>query len=232
MKVIINSVDDAKKGAQFTLFQRGASRSGRSMRSIEVTHLIRSLALSCVALVACSKPAPIIADEPARSVAAEDAGADVQPDAAHADAAAIPDASADACVAGETWDVKVRVRRTWHAGAQMNLQGPLELYVPRLGVRKTLFADCGMTGGGCGDCSKPYDPDVVSCMLAPDRAHVDIGLDEVGPTWVDVVARGDTIVAEWTRGGLLGGPGVTPTSTKSTEVLLVLPCAVHVRFVR
>ena len=182
--------------------------------------------LGAFALLSCrSHAAAIVAeDAPSPTVVATDA-ADVADAAAEAEAAA-----GDACAQSQTWDVRVTVRKTWHASAKMMLPGPLEVVVPRLNLRKTLYEDCGMTGGGCGDCSKPYDPMMISCNLTPTHAEVHIGVDEVGPTYVDVLQRGDTLVAEWTEGGLVS-PGQPSTTTHRTETVTHLPCSVRVRFI-
>lgn len=181
------------------------------------------------ALAGCGKAPAITADRAAGGAvvvadASQDAPLDAAPDAG--------DAGADACVAGETWDAKVRWRKTWHAEIGTMLPGPLELVVPRMGARRPIYPDCAMAGGGCGDCSRPPSPDSVSCELTATHVTVDVGVDDVGPTYVEVVQRGDAIVANWTRGGFVGGVGTMVPETKSTDVLLKLPCAVHVRFVR
>ena len=185
-------------------------------------------------VVACRHDAAITADRDALSVG--DAAEDARPsgnagDAGFMDADAA-DAESDACVPGETWDARVRVRKTWHADLKMTLPGPLELVIPRLGLQKAIYADCAITGGGCGDCSKPFSADTISCNLTPARVRVDIGIDDVGPTYVEVAQRGDTVVASWTHGAMGGGPGNRPQPTHSIEVLAKLPCAVNVRFVR
>lgn len=187
------------------------------------------------ALVACRHEAPITADRDA-AISVADAADDARDlrdasDASLVDADGV-DAEGDGCVPGETWDARVRVRKTWHRDLDMMLPGPLELVIPRLGLQKAIYADCAITGGGCGDCTKPYSADMISCNLTPARVRVDIGIDDVGPTYVEVVQRGDTVIALWTHGAMSGGPGNRPPPTHSTEVLAKLPCAVNVRFVR
>jgi hypothetical protein len=193
------------------------------------------LAVALVVLTACDGPEPIRKDSVAPTArVTNEAGAASPPASAVGDAAVEADgADGDACVPGDVWDARIRVRKTWHGAAQMKLQGPLELVVPRAHARKIIYEDCGMTGGGCGDCGKAPVRDGISCERTPSHVHVDIGLDDVGPTYVEIVQRGRFIVAEWTRGGWLGGPGTGPAApTRSTRVLLTLPCAVRVRFVR
>lgn len=80
-------------------------------------------------------------------------------------------------------------------------------------------------------CSKRHDPNNISCDLTGARVKVDVGVDDMGPTWVEVFQRGNTIVAEWTLGGIYD-PSSPIKTTKRTDVLLTLPCAVKVRFVR
>jgi len=180
------------------------------------------------ALAGCEKAAVITADRAAGgAVVVADASQD-----APLDADADADAGTDACVAGEIWDAKVRWRKTWHAEIGTMLPGPLELVVPRMGVRKPIYPDCAMAGGGCGDCSRPPSPDSVSCELTATHVTVDVGIDDVGPTYVEVVQRGDAIVAKWTRGGFISGANAMAPETKTTDVLVRLPCAVRVRFVR
>jgi hypothetical protein len=139
------------------------------------------------ALTACDGPGPI-AQDPAPStplVVGDARAADAPPAHSIADAAVDAEADAadgDACAPGEVWDARVRVRKTWHDPAQMMLPGPLELVVPRAHVHETLYDDCGMTGGGCGDCSRPPTQEGVSCYRTPARVRVEIGVDDVGPT--------------------------------------------------
>lgn len=176
-------------------------------------------------LLACKKMAPITADpvdSAAVAVAAFDAGS-VSDSGAVADSAA--DAGSDACVPGEEWEATVRVRKTWHATLRMNVEGPLELVVPRAGI-KNIYPDCAITGGGCGDCAKPYQPGQISCDLSQAHAKIDIGVDDTGPVFVDVVQRGDVIYADWTYD--MGAMG----TSKKSDVLMKLPCAVKIRFVR
>jgi hypothetical protein len=181
-------------------------------------------------VVACRRPEPDIVPERAPAATSSTGDAAVEASATSADDAS-GDAPADACERTETWEARVAVRKTWHAGMKMMLPGPLELLVPGHGIRHTLFEDCGMTGGGCGDCAKPYDPMMISCDLTPTHAQVHIGIDDVGETFVNVVQRGNTIVAEWTEGGMVG-LGTPPTATHSVKVVAALPCSVTVRFVR
>lgn len=188
----------------------------------------------CAALAACKTPAPIAKDTIDAGTMKRADAPDAQADASDASADAEADASddPDACVPGDTWEAKVRVRNTWHPMVNMTMQGPLEVFIPRTGARATIFQDCGTTGGGCGDCSKPYAPDHISCKLEPGRARVDVGLDDIGPTHVDVVQRGDTVYADWTWGGIFDPTDPNVGSRKESKVLLKLPCSVKLRFVR
>jgi hypothetical protein len=189
--------------------------------------------IAVISVASCRKE-PVIVAEAADSASIS---APLPSDAGAANVAEVEaateasDAGSDACAPGETWEARVVVRKTWHANASMMLQGPLELVVDRIGIRKTIYPDCGITGGGCGDCSKPIDPTRISCDLAPTHARVSIGIDDVGPTSVNVVQRGDAIVAEWTTSPSFDDPPETKPTSRS-ETLAKLPCAVTIRFVR
>lgn len=173
-------------------------------------------------ILGCKHEAPIIAEDVVVAADTSDAS----------DASEKPETTpSDACALTETWEAKVVVRKTWHATQRLTLPGPLEVVVPRLHLRKTLYEDCGMTGGGCGDCTKLHDPARISCDLSPDHVRVDVGVDEVGPTFVDLTQRGDALVADWTEGGMVG-LATPPKPTHRTETIATLPCSVKIRFVR
>lgn len=182
-------------------------------------------------IIACHEPAAITAERDASAPAIADAPhAPPAPSDAGIEAGA-PDADeTDACVPGEMWEAHVRVRKTLHDPGGM-LQGPLELVVPRLGARKTIYFDCGATGGGCGDCTRP-SPGSITCELTPTHVRVDIGVDDQGPTFVDVEQRGNAVVAFWTYGRMPYDPGDTEPPTHETKTLVKLPCAVKIRFTR
>jgi hypothetical protein len=139
----------------------------------------------------------------------------------------------DACVPGDTWDAKMEI--TYGPDRympKMITQRTLDVVLLRTKQRKTVYPICAQTGGGCGDCSKPHTADGVSCVLTPTHAYVEIGTDDFSTT-VNIVQRGNSIVADWTRGPIAPTPGATgPTYDKSTDVLIKLPCAVKIRFVR
>jgi len=175
-------------------------------------------------LVACKKPQPIVPED--SGVVIVDAGIDSAIDAAPD---AVGDADTDACVPGDTWDAKIEIKNKWRPDIKMMLPGSLDVVVPRMGARKAIFSDCGMTGGGCGDCTKPYDSTRISCKLDPSRVKIDIGIDDQGPTWVVLEQRGNFIMADWTEEPGIGGVG---TPQKHSEIAITLPCAVKIRFVR
>lgn len=174
--------------------------------------------LLLMALVPCCKRQATIAAEDAVTPVV-DAGAMLAVDAPSDAPMDVVDP--DACVPGDVWDVKIEQKNRWRPEYKIALPGALEVVVPRMGVRKAIYPDCGMTGGGCGDCTKPYDRARISCKLEPNRVTIDIGIDDVGPTWVVVEQRGNLIMADWSEDG-----------HKRSEVAVMLPCAVKVRFVR
>lgn len=186
--------------------------------------------LPLLLVAACARaPARIAPDDAGARLQAE--AATLAPPADAGDAAPPPldaaaDAPADACVPGETWDARIELARGWVPEVRAVTGRSLDLVVPRMGARKTIYGVCALTGGGCGDCAKPWDPAKVSCKLEPARAHVVIGTDDFA-TSVDVVQRGDAVVADWTSEAIGAGPRTT-----RTEVLLKLPCAVKVKLVR
>jgi hypothetical protein len=174
--------------------------------------------------VSCKKPQPIAGEDVARVEVGIDAAFDSGTDAP----SDVPDADPDACVPGDTWDARIEQKNRWRPEIKMMLPGSLDVVIPRMGLRKAVYPDCGMTGGGCGDCSKPASPDRISCDLKSTRVNVQIGIDDVGPTSVTIVQRGDKVFADWSEEvGVSGG-----TARKWTDLVVTLPCAVKIRFVR
>jgi hypothetical protein len=182
----------------------------------------------CALILVSCRPQTITADDAASSIVDSSTITDsAAPDVA--DVTPIVDANdPDACVPGDTWDA--RVERTYGPSQYMpnvRVNRTLDLVLLHDKRRKTIYPICDQTGGGCGDCSVPGKADPVKCTLKPDSANVEIGTDDFS-TSVLVVQRGQSIVAEWTTGEM---SGAAPPSHR-TEVLMKLPCAVKIRFVR
>lgn len=165
----------------------------------------------CVLVVLACTPSTKIAGDDA-AIVSVDGGSRADVDVRDAAEDVRDAADPDACVAGDTWEAKIEAKNS------------LDVVVARSRQRATLYASCAQAGGGCG-CVKG-NPASLACEVSPSHAYVQIGTDDVS-TSVDVRQRGDTIVANWEYGEF---PGTHVT--KKTEVVLTLPCAVHVRFVR
>lgn len=167
-------------------------------------------------LACCKKPTPIAGEDVSTFI---DATADASVDVATDVASDVVDATTeDACVAGETWDAKLEVKKN-----------DLVVTVPRMSASKTIYKNCHLTGGGCG-CDKGIDP--AYCKITASGASIAILTDDFS-THVDVSERGTSaIVATWDHEVYDPTNPTGHVMKKSTEVLLTLPCPVKIRFVR
>jgi hypothetical protein len=135
----------------------------------------------------------------------------------------------DACVPGDTWDAKVEL--TYGSDKflpKLIVPKTLDVVLLRTKQRKVVYGMCDQTGGGCGDCSKAHSD--MPCTLTPTHVNVVIGTDDFS-TSVNILQRNNAIVADWTTGPIEPGTGPN-TLSKRSEVLIKLPCAVKIRFVR
>ncbi len=197
---------------------------------------IVSACMGCVlaASIACKSVAITSEDASPKADATPIADSAVLVDAAaDVDARVLVDADdSDACVPGETWDAKVEITygpNRWMPSVVT--QKSLDVVLLRTKKRRVIYDLCGENGGGCGDCSKSHS-DGVACVLTPQNVHVEIGTDDF-VTSVNILQRGDTIIADWAT-EVFAPPPAPPGRTVShrTEVLIKLPCAVKIRFVR